>query len=593
MVEQGESSTARTGHVTGGLDRLIEITKLQEHASRTSDHQPIGDNLLPVRTPWLAYTKWLERFAGQNMERLTELTEKPKSGDHFLMAVWKDAGNMFKDCHRGLKDICTREWDRILFWLKSSRRDAVARGPMNVHIKEKTVGEYSSYLQRFLCFCFRVLDLPIAHAQDGGFRFTDEQREYLEEAREYYQFMGGDDEDADGMRRRMLVKLCMSFIRQEVYEVGVPALVYFMGILGHRKNTGQWREPEYYTNMLAGTLWCMRALVLEFSLPLDRRDEFGMDKIRNPINRVKEVRDLWLVEESECPFATLHSLMNYGFVLAKQAVGVGKVRWSEDREKLLFRGHVMDMEQWKEFVLGLLETVERMLNDELMFQRDGRLPDVNLWNVEDDQGREDVGYYFGAVSTDQWDDARKQMGHWLVESGDPVGLLGDQDEGGVQEFMQTGVDNYNALDTKFRILLFLVVLFLSGGPPRGTETTSMKYMNTREGQRNVFVFLGMMMTVTEFHKSQAITMQQKVNELYSIHNLTLAYCTIPMPPCSQSAVCLPPICGSVPPYDQWQFHVGRECMAVWRFARPVEDGDLHEGAEITDGEGIRVGDDIG
>jgi hypothetical protein len=550
MVDKGESSSARNGRVAGGLDQLIEITKAQEHASRASDHQPIGDSLLAVRTPWLAYTKWLERFVGQNMGRLTELTEKPKAGDNFLAVVWKDAGSMFTDCHLGLKDICVREWDRILFWLKSSRRDSVARGPMNVHIKEKTVTEYASYFQRFLCFCFRVMDLPISHGGDGSFKFTDRQREYLEEVREYYQFVVGDDQEVDGRRRRMLVKLCMVFIQQEVYEVGVPALVYFMGILGYHTKTGQWREPEYYTNMLAGTLWCMRVLVLEFSLPLDRRDEFGWDRVLNPIKRVKEVRDLWLVEESECPFATLHSLMNYGFVLAKQAVGTGKVRWSEDRETILFRGHMMEIEKWKEFVLGLLVKVERMLVEELMFKRDGRLPDVNLWNVEDDQGREDVGYYFGAVTTDQWEDTRKQMGDWLLESGDTMGLLGDQDEGGVQEFMQAGVDDYNVLDTKFRILLFLVVLFLSGGPPRGTESTSLKYMNTREGQRNLFVFLGKMMTVTDFHKSQAITMQQKVTKHDLFFNLTLAHRTISMPPCGQSPVCLSPICHPISPYDQ-------------------------------------------
>jgi hypothetical protein len=209
-VDQGESSSAQKGHIAGGLDRLIEITKLQEWASRTSNHQPIGDNLLSVRTPWLAYTKWLERFAGQNMDQLTELTEKPKPGDHFLTAIWKDAGNMFTDCHWGLKDICVREWDRILFWLKSSRRDVVARGPMNVHVKEKTVSEYASYFQKFLCFCFRVMDLPISHAQDGGFKFTDDQREYLDEARDYYQFMSRDSQVLNDTSRRMLVMLCMT-----------------------------------------------------------------------------------------------------------------------------------------------------------------------------------------------------------------------------------------------------------------------------------------------------------------------------------------------------------------------------------------------
>lgn len=99
MVEQGVTSSARKGRVAGGLDRLIEITKSQEHDSRTSNHQLIGDNFFPVQTPWPAYTKWLERFAGQNLERLMELTEKPKPGDPFLTAVWKDEGDMFKDCH--------------------------------------------------------------------------------------------------------------------------------------------------------------------------------------------------------------------------------------------------------------------------------------------------------------------------------------------------------------------------------------------------------------------------------------------------------------------------------------------------------------
>jgi hypothetical protein len=44
---------------------------------------------------------------------------------------------------------------------------------------------------------------------------------------------------------------------------------------------------------------------------------------------------VWLVEESECPFATLHSLMNYEFEAAKQSVGEGKVRWSDDKQTML------------------------------------------------------------------------------------------------------------------------------------------------------------------------------------------------------------------------------------------------------------------
>jgi hypothetical protein len=100
--------------------------------------------------------------------------------------------------------------------------------------------------------------------------------------------------------------------------------------------------PSELHNILTGTLWCMKVLILEFTLPLNQRDELVKSKVLKPIDRVKELRDVWLDEESKCPFATLHSLTNYGFEAAKQSVGEGKVRWSEDKQTMLFRGHLMN-----------------------------------------------------------------------------------------------------------------------------------------------------------------------------------------------------------------------------------------------------------
>ena len=99
------------------------------------------------------------------------------------------------------------------------------------------------------------------------------------------------DMEREAELRARMVDLSMSFIMQDVYEVGVPALVYFSGILSYRKNTGLWREPANFTNILAGILWYMRVLVLEFTLPREQRNEFAKDKELRPMHQVKQVRD--------------------------------------------------------------------------------------------------------------------------------------------------------------------------------------------------------------------------------------------------------------------------------------------------------------
>ena len=157
------------------------MTKAKEAESLKSNHKGINDNKLPVQTPWLAATKWLERFDGEDMEKLMDLTEKPKSNDMFLTAVWKEVGEMFKEYHDGLKDMRERDWDRFLCWLNSATRASVSSSPMNIYLKRKTVERYAAYWQRFLCFCFRTMDdLPWQTDGVGGFKFTVEQGEASE-----------------------------------------------------------------------------------------------------------------------------------------------------------------------------------------------------------------------------------------------------------------------------------------------------------------------------------------------------------------------------------------------------------------------------
>ncbi|THZ70556.1 hypothetical protein D6C84_10425 [Aureobasidium pullulans] len=57
---------------------------------------------------------------------------------------------------------------------------------------------------------------------------------------------------------------------------------------------------------------------------------------------------------------------------------------------------------------------------------------------------------------------------------------------------------------KFRELFLFYVHVLSGQPARGTEITSLRFRNGVANHRNVFVLDGRVMTVTSYHKLQAM-----------------------------------------------------------------------------------------
>jgi hypothetical protein len=513
-VMEQDSTDGHNSRQESAFEKAVVTFKHKETESLNTAHQEVGDNRLSVRTPWLGATKWLERFAGANMNTLSELAGNAKGKRDYLSMVEKEIGDLMEECHSGLRDLKSREWDRILFWLKSTKKTVIHSKPLSVYIQQKTVQTYSAYWQRFTCFCLRAIDDP--SCQPGGinhgFNFTEEQQELLMSLKSCYMFVDGSPQ-GPGIRRSKLLEWSMLCIRQDVHVVGVPVLVYFAGILGYDERSGQWKQPVNYTNILSGLMWCMRVLVLQYALPKSRRKDFRGNAAVSPIETFKAVRDTCLVEEVDCPFSSFVALRNYGMTVAKDSVGEDRVQWSDDGQTLLFWGHLTSMDDWKSFVRDLLEEAEVMLANQLLFQSNGSLPDVNIWEVQDDHRQLKMGYYFASERSGGWDGARKQMGEWIRKAKDPMGLMGDEDEDGVQGFVQTAVDKYNALDVSFRIVLYLLILFTAGSPPRGTEMTAMKFMNSRDGERDIKATLGRMMIVTTYHKSIGITGNANVTPL--------------------------------------------------------------------------------
>ena len=106
------------------------------------------------------------------MSTLVRLSEKPQQNEEWLVDTWRDLGGLIQRRNNGLKDLVSRDWERILHWVASSNCKPVQKTPMNVYSKLKTVDEYALYWQRFICFYLWILDENVEEI--AGFKFTEE-----------------------------------------------------------------------------------------------------------------------------------------------------------------------------------------------------------------------------------------------------------------------------------------------------------------------------------------------------------------------------------------------------------------------------------
>jgi hypothetical protein len=161
----------------------------------------------------------------------------------------------------------------------------------------------------------------------------------------------------------------------------------------------------------------------------------------------------------------------------------------------------------KKFVEETLEIAEAMMSEHLLFQRNGSLPEFDLSRIDDPSNHE-AGYYFVHQDREAWKKARVLMFNRLRAS-EQWSKLVDVEGDGIT-FQQAGVDEYESWDVKFRELLSILMMMTCGLSGRGTEMTSLRYMNTMEGDRSIYLEHGQIMFVTEYHKSMALMDDIKV-----------------------------------------------------------------------------------
>src|SRR2546423_3763711 len=165
------------------------------------------------------------------------------------------------------------------------------------------------------------------------------------------------------------------------------------------------------------------------------------------------------------------------------------------------------MEELIQFIHELLNIVEKIMSEHLLFQENGDIQEFDT-TIQDNPSRHDAGYYFGLRETDAWNKwcirmiqrirTAKLDDKWFEYLGDAI------------EFSEAAKDEYNKWDIQFCEILALLMMFTCGLSGRGMEMTSLRWLNTMDGDRSIYVEDHQIMFVTEYHKSMMLIDDQKV-----------------------------------------------------------------------------------
>ncbi|CAD0099048.1 unnamed protein product [Aureobasidium mustum] len=276
----------------------------------------------------------------------------------------------------------------------------------------------------------------------------------------------------------------------------VFALIHFMAVMGIDETNARLRDGNDYSYMIAGLVYVSRIVAAEALLPsLDRENQGEAD-----FEAFLEQRKEFLADGSMSVMGEMLSLLAYGKKIAKNFHAQGKLHWTHDGAGVALGSIEFTVYNFKSMARSALDDCEDYMWRDLMWA--GRKADhfvLDLDGITDDMTVKKRGWYFGA---DPNQDLEAQGLDWMLKR-----MLGSNQGKKMRrgdQWQSRLVANYLRRVDKFRELFLFCVHVSSGQPARGTEITSLRFRNGVANHRNVFVLDGRVMTVTSYHKSQAM-----------------------------------------------------------------------------------------
>ena len=430
---------------------------------------------------------------------------------------------------------CTKRLDRVpdqtLKWLSSIDATKASSEPFSRNQEAATTERYSSYWRRYLCYCVRVWPLGRSEAKaEHGVWFTDLQWDGLGEVVQRLDAFvsiakedepgedGGDEEtpEKDALDKAVF-QYCISSIKQRLGKKQYRnPLLHFIAVLGIDRSAESWIPSHSHTRFMAGFLYCGRILMLEhfFEGDTDESDNAGGSDNSDEesdcevgfkaIDRFHEGHHQWLVDGSYTPFGSIIQWMTYGRGYRKREAGLARLAWESDGKTLSYHGDRIHVGKFQYTAQAAVTDTEALLNS-LMSGQWGQIKEtIHLRDIVDSLVYEGPGRSFVNNRKNAW--LKPGSGQMMRTVGETLWKRVQDGNGKTRhECRRQKVEEFLILLKQFRGSFIRAVHIWSGQPGRGPEITTIKHCDTEELPKNVFVFDGQVMIITDRDKSKKLT----------------------------------------------------------------------------------------
>ncbi|RVD83632.1 uncharacterized protein DFL_001416 [Arthrobotrys flagrans] len=482
-----------------------------------------------TQTPWMKTTGWVEHLKGLNLDELIVASALPgrRSTEEELLSVCSAVRSMFAKANVDLN----RLGRDMRQWWRSPKPDEFSYRPLETLGSTAAFDRYIGYWQRLIVYCWRVHELPEVEGNaKHKLTFDAETEEWIQCVKETARSRTTTEEQLrwkeENLESRVFY-LSVAILKRKFLDRGWNnPLVHFTSILGIDERSSRLKEPEDYTTILAGLIYCSRLILLRecsetLNFEIEWRPELKeADRIDFTVGHFQEYRRTWLTNGSFTPVSLMLNNLAYGMKRAALVPGRAHVLWvdSDTKTELKFEGRSITRSGLKLMVHELLrETTDSLWRDLLFLEDDGRRFSVDLTTVDDNialGSRATSGAFLNLNRTTETAAGSELVRCNLFANSKAKEQMLDSkaivEDDFRSVFRDSGLKRYRKSVDRFLSRLFVLVHVTGGAPARGSEIGCLRYRDGVSVDRNLFTIGGKVIFISQYHKNLIVTDRLKV-----------------------------------------------------------------------------------